>query len=126
MLHIYESFLNAKSIKLFGWETKFLNSIETTYKEESAISDKALLRNKMRHYRRVLRAIHVIRGLFGLYRDGQHAHTKSNGSLQYYARAYSKQNSIASLPVPEILQHHGEHGKNVAILLRPGVSKRSC
>ena len=47
MLHIYESFHNAKSIKLFGWETKFLNTIETTYKEESAISDKALLRNKM-------------------------------------------------------------------------------
>ena len=47
MLHIYESFYNTKSIKLFGWENKFLNTIETTYNEELAIGDKALHREKM-------------------------------------------------------------------------------
>jgi len=47
MLHINESFNNIKSVKLFGWENKFLNNIGNTYKEELAIGDKALLRNKM-------------------------------------------------------------------------------
>ena len=46
MLYINESFNNIKGIKLYGWENKFLNTIESTYKEELAIEDRVLLRNK--------------------------------------------------------------------------------
>jgi ABC-type bacteriocin/lantibiotic exporter with double-glycine peptidase domain len=47
MLHINESFNNIKSVKLYGWETKFLKTIESIYQEELAIGDKQLLLNKV-------------------------------------------------------------------------------
>ena len=47
MLYINESFNNIKGVKLYGWENKFLNTIESTYKEELAIEDRVLLRNKL-------------------------------------------------------------------------------
>ena len=47
MLYINESFNNIKGVKLYGWENKFLDTIENTYKEELAIEDRVLLRNKL-------------------------------------------------------------------------------
>lgn len=47
MLYINESFSNIKGVKLYGWENKFLKTIEKTYKEELAIEDRQLLRNKL-------------------------------------------------------------------------------
>ena len=40
MLYINESFSNIKGVKLYGWENKFLKTIEKTYKEELAIEDR--------------------------------------------------------------------------------------
>ena len=37
MLHINESFQNIKGIKLYGWEQKFIDKIESIYKEETAL-----------------------------------------------------------------------------------------
>ena len=46
MGHINESFHNIKGVKLYGWETKFLEKIEAIYQEELALEDKTLYRDK--------------------------------------------------------------------------------
>ena len=43
--HINESFQNIKGVKLYGWETKFLEKIEAIYQEESALKTKSETRN---------------------------------------------------------------------------------
>ena len=45
-LHVNEAFGNIKSIKLFGWEAKFLATIEAIYRRELELDEKILLRNK--------------------------------------------------------------------------------
>ena len=55
MLHINESFTNIKSVKLFGWENKFLDLIENMFQEELAIDDRKLMRRKM---------LDIVSGLF--------------------------------------------------------------
>ena len=46
-LYINESFNNVKSVKLYGWEPKFIKTITSIYHEELAIGDTALLRQKV-------------------------------------------------------------------------------
>ena len=45
-LQINESFNNIKSVKLFGWEGKFIDSIQSIYKKQQELDDKELVRNK--------------------------------------------------------------------------------
>lgn len=45
MSYINESFHNIKGVKLYGWESKFLDKIEKVYQEEVALEDKMQLRN---------------------------------------------------------------------------------
>ena len=45
MLHINESFQNIKGIKLYGWEQKFIDKIESIYKEETALKHHSQMRN---------------------------------------------------------------------------------
>ena len=44
--YINESFYNIKSVKLFGWEQKFLNKIEEAYENEKKLENQCMLRNK--------------------------------------------------------------------------------
>ena len=44
--YINESFYNIKSLKLFGWESKFLNKIEDAYMSEKELDQQCLVRNK--------------------------------------------------------------------------------
>ena len=46
-LYINESFNNIKSVKLYGWEPKFIKTIQQVYREELEIGDTALLRQKV-------------------------------------------------------------------------------
>ena len=67
MAHINESFHNIKGVKLYGWETKFLDKIEAIYQEEVALEDKTMYRNKF--YEIIEGAIHQFMPLliYGLY-----------------------------------------------------------
>lgn len=44
---VSESFQNIRAVKLYGWESKFLSSIESIYQEEMDLQDQAMLRNKV-------------------------------------------------------------------------------
>lgn len=45
-LQINESFNNIKSVKLFGWEAKFMSAIEAIYRKELKLDELILLRSK--------------------------------------------------------------------------------
>ena len=45
-LYINESFNNIKTVKLFGWETDFIQKIDKIYKEELELEDKTMFRAK--------------------------------------------------------------------------------
>ena len=44
MHHINESFNNIKGIKLYGWENKFIDKIESIYKKEIQLKNTVELR----------------------------------------------------------------------------------
>ena len=67
MGHINESFHNIKGVKLYGWESKFLEKIEALYQEELALEDKTIVRNAV--YEMIEEMLHRFMPLliYGLY-----------------------------------------------------------
>ena len=67
MSHINESFHNIKGVKLYGWESKFLEKIEALHQEEVALEDRTLYRRAV--YELIDGALHQFMPLlvYGLY-----------------------------------------------------------
>ena len=68
--YINESFHNIKGIKLYGWENKLLDRIESVYQEEVELEDKNTVRDRIYDFINGCFGVSVPVILFGLYVSG--------------------------------------------------------
>lgn len=66
-LAISESFNNIKTIKLFGWETNFLERADNVYQEQLLVEDELLLRQKVYNFAETLLESSMSIAVFSVY-----------------------------------------------------------